>query len=155
MNNINTTMTWDAYSALITNYIKKNYGNRGIQIYTEINLGKTVIGKQRRVDIFIVNEIISKALAIECKFQDVSGTVDEKIPYALEDISKIPISAVIVYAGNGFSKGILHMLEASPFAAYCLPQETLEKSSKTKELDHFLAMCFSWWDILIQNKTPI
>ncbi|MCC6747328.1 MAG: hypothetical protein IT371_06690 [Deltaproteobacteria bacterium] len=29
----------------------------------------------------------------------------------------------LVYAGEGFSPGILHMLAATPIAAYCLPSD--------------------------------
>src|SRR5262245_4491864 len=45
-------------------------------------------------------------------FQDSEGTVDEKIPYALDDLRAPSIAGCIAYAGRGFSKGVLHMLEA-------------------------------------------
>ena len=63
----------------------------------------------------------NKAFAIECKFQESVGTVDEKIPYALDDLRALPMAGSIAYAGKGFSEGVLHMLRASPHAAYCLP----------------------------------
>jgi hypothetical protein len=61
----------------------------------------------------------------------------------------------IVYAGNGFSKGVLHMLEASEIAAYCHPDgANLDSCDRTKEFDHLLAMHFGWWDIAVAGKKP-
>ena len=77
--------------------------------------------QEPRIDIFCVCERTNRAFAIECKFQDSHGTVDEKIPYALDDLDALPMAGCIAYAGQGFSDGVLHMLEASPHAAYCLP----------------------------------
>jgi hypothetical protein len=61
----------------------------------------------------------------------------------------------IVYAGEGWSEGVLHMLRASPFAAYSLPGDELRPSETTRELDHLLAMHFGWWDILTNGKQPL
>jgi hypothetical protein len=72
---------------------------------------------------------------------------------------------VIVYAGSGFSEGVLHLLQSSEHAAYCLPNdETLESegrrlgltmNSGTWQLDHILALTFGWWDIIIRDKSPV
>ena len=43
------------------------------------------------------------SLGIECKFQEVSGSAEEKIPATLEDIRAWPIRGVVVYCGSGFS----------------------------------------------------
>ena len=62
----------------------------------------------------------------------------------------------IAYAGKGFSDGVLHMLGASPYAAYCLPHaEQLETTAETRELDHLLATHFGWSDVLIENRRPV
>ncbi len=63
-------------------------------IYTEVSLGKTIIGKNRRIDVFLLREAHQRALAIECKFQNVSGTADEKIPYALQDLEALWIQSL-------------------------------------------------------------
>jgi hypothetical protein len=149
------TMDGFEYVNLIAHYIKHNYSNRGLQIYREIAIGKTIIGKNRRIDILDINEKNKKAIAIECKYQEVQGTVDEKIPYAINDICKLPMKGGIVYAGAGFSQGVLHLLESSPYAVYCLPSLTLEKCSKTRELDHLLALYFKWWDVIVDKKAPL
>ena len=75
-------MTGKEYADLIAAYLVKNFGERGIKVYREVTLGKTIIGKNRRIDVFVVHEPTQKAFAVECKYQDSQGTVDEKIPYA-------------------------------------------------------------------------
>jgi hypothetical protein len=148
-------MTGREYADLIAAYIVKTYGARGLAVYREITLGKTIIAKNRRVDVFVLHEPTSVALAVECKYQEGPGTVDEKIPYALEDLAALPVPGVICYAGGGFSTGVVHMLEASPKAARCLPAAELAPSTDTWELDHVLAITFRWWDVLLKGRVPV
>lgn len=146
-------MTGNEYADLIASYVAFNFQKRGIKVYREVDIGKTIIGKNRKVDVFVVCEDSQKAFAIECKYQSTSGTTDEKIPYALSDVSSLRIEGCLVYTGDGFSSGVLHMLQASETAAYCSPNpENLLSSPTTKELDHMLAMHFGWWDILIGKR---
>lgn len=148
-------MTGHEYANLIASYIVRHFGPRGLKVYREVNVGKTVIGKNRRLDLFVVDERSGIALAVECKFQDSPGTVDEKIPYTLQDMEAMGMPVCLAYAGGGFSEGILHMLEASRIAAYCLPDpETLEQTDRTRELDAALAINFRWWDVIVGNKKP-
>ena len=66
------------------------------------------------------------------------------------------MAGCIAYAGRGFSEGVLHMLRASPHAAFCLPHaEHAQSNPETRELDHLLAMHFGWWDVLVQGRTPV
>jgi len=149
-------MTGAEYANLVASYIAKRYAARGLTVYREVRVGKTIIGKDRCIDIFCVGKDAQKAFAIECKFQDSQGTVDEKIPYALDDVRALPMAGCIVYAGQGFSSGVLHMLAASPHAAYCLPlADQIETTSDTRELDHLLAVHFGWWDVLVEKKRPV
>lgn len=146
-------MKGNDYRDLIAEYIAVNYTSAGILVYTEVSLGKTIIGKDRRVDVFIHHKTERVALAIECKFQDVQGTTDEKIPYALRDLEATRVPGCLAYAGNGWSHGILHTLEASPLAAYCLPNS--QRSSRTKytrELDHVIAATFGLWERIIPKR---
>jgi hypothetical protein len=91
------------------------------------------------------------------------GTADEKIPYTLEDLSKLRMPACVVYAGVGFSQGVLHFLQSSELAAYCLPPNDLERNARKKgdidsgtwQLDHVIAMSFGFWDILLEGKSPL
>ena len=149
-------MTGAEYANLVASYLSKRFGVRGLKVYREVKIGKTIIAKNRCIDIFCVSERSNDAFAIECKFQDSEGTVDEKIPYALDDLKALSMAGCIAYAGKGFSKGVLHMLEASPYAAYCLPVSNQnETSPDTWELDHLLATQFRWWDVLLGRKSPV
>ena len=149
-------MTGGDYANLIGVYLARRFGSRGLKVYREIRVGKSIIGKNRCIDVFCVRESDSRAFAIECKFQDSPGTVDEKIPYALDDLDALPMAGCITYAGRGFSDGVLHMLNASPRAAYCLPFEgQVDSSTDTRELDHLIAAHFGWWDVIVGSKRPI
>jgi hypothetical protein len=149
-------MTGAAYANEVAAYVARRFGVRGVKVYREIRVGKTIIGKNRCVDVLCVREADARALAIECKYQESPGTVDEKIPYALDDLAALPMAGCIAYAGRGFSEGVLHMLRAAPRAAYCLPAAgQLDSSDDTRELDHLLAAHFGWWDVVIGGKKPV
>jgi hypothetical protein len=149
-------VTGAEYASLVASYVSRRFRVRGLKVYREIKVGKSIIGKNRCIDVFCVCETNNKAFAIECKFQDSAGTVDEKIPYALDDLRALPMAGCIAYAGKGFSEGVLHMLRASPHAAYCLPlPQQAESTSDTTELDHLLSTHFGWWDVLIGTRTPM
>jgi len=144
------------YANLVALYLSKRFGPRGLAVYREIRVGKSIIGKNRCIDVFCVREADSRAFAVECKYQDSPGTVDEKIPYALDDLDALPMAGCIAYAGRGFSDGVLHMLNASPRAAYCLPLDGQGESTiDTRELDHLLAAHFGWWDVILGAKRPV
>ena len=142
------------YADLVASYILKNFGARGLTVYREVSMGKTIIGKNRHVDILVLHAASSTVLAIECKYQDTLGTVDEKIPYAIQDMQAMGVPVCLAYAGGGFSAGILHMLAACPIAAQCLPSPSLEPSRETREVDIALAMAFRFWDLVVSNKKP-
>jgi hypothetical protein len=143
-------MTGHQYRDLIAGYIHHNYAPHGLVVYVEIALGKTVIGKDRCIDVFVIRPDDRKALAIECKYQDSLGTVDEKIPYALQDLEALWVPGVLVYAGKGWSRGVMHTLEGSRLAAYCAPdRDSLARSRQTRELDHVLAAIFGLWEVVL------
>jgi len=148
-------MTGAQYANLIASYIVKNFGARGITVYREVPLGKTIIGKNRRVDILVIEEATRVAMAIECKYQDSTGTADEKIPYALSDLEHLAMPVCLVYSGEGFSQGVQHMLAASRIAAQCTPnRDTHAPSDATRELDAALAVTFRWWDLVVRGRAP-
>jgi hypothetical protein len=149
-------MKGSEYADSVASYLSRRFGSRSLKVYREIEVGKTLHGKKRRVDIFCVAEDNQKAFVIECKFQDTKGTADEKISYALDDIIALPISGCIAYAGQGFSDGVRHRLASSPHAAYCSPADgQTESTSETSELDQMLAVHFGWWDVLVEKKKPV
>ena len=143
-------MTGNQYRDLVAGYVHHNYGPHGIVVYREVNLGKTIIAKDRQIDVFVVRPSDQKALAIECKYQDSIGSVDEKIPYALDDLAALWVPGCLVYAGRGWSKGVLHLLEASRLAAHCLPDRpVLSRTKSTRELDYILAAVFGLWEQIL------
>ena len=137
------------YPSLICRYICANFSNRGISVYTQVVLGKTIIGKDRTVDVLLIEDSTRLGFVLECKYQAVPGTADEKIPYALDDLRAMRTPGCLVYAGSGFSPGILHLLRASDLSAYCLPGSDFRRSVATWELDHALAQRFGWWDLVV------
>lgn len=146
-------MTGHDYANRIAGYIAKNYGERGAAVYREVSIGKSIIGKNRKVDLLVL--AAERAFAIECKYQESQGTADEKIPYTLSDMAALPMGGCVAYAGGGFSPGVVHMLEGSELAAYCLPAAPeLAPGRTTRELDHLLAMHFGWWDVIVAGKAP-
>jgi len=152
-------MNGNQYSNWVASYIAANFKSRGIKVYTEVYMGKSIIGKNRRVDILVVNEKQNTAVALECKYQSVSGTADEKIPYTLEDSKLMQMDAYVVYGGCGFSKGITHMLEANELACHAEPTDGVDtnfnRNKETRELDQVLAMRFHWWDVFTDGKKPL
>lgn len=156
-------MTGAEYKKLIGRYLVAAYGPRGFSIYEEVALGTSIIGKQRRVDLFVTGPS-GQALVIECKYQESTGTADEKIPYALDDMQAQRVPGVVVYAGSGFSAGVLHLLQGSELAAYCMPNADLLRSdprrsglldSGTWQLDHVVAQTFALWDLIVGTKVPL
>jgi PD-(D/E)XK nuclease superfamily domain len=146
-------VTGAEYRDLVASYIVHNFAARGLVVYTEVSLGKTIIGKDRKVDVFVVRAADQRALAIECKYQETQGTTDEKIPYALQDLEALWIVGCLAYAGDGWSTGVLHTLQASRLAASCLPDATtLDRSKATEELDHVLAATFGLWELVIPER---
>lgn len=157
-------MTGHEYKRLVARYLLSVYSKRGMHLYEEVNVGTSIIGKQRRIDLFLHVPTSNLALALECKYQDSSGTTDEKIPYALEDLKALRVPAVIAYAGGGWSDGVLHLLQSSSLAAFCLPDEAMKPAprkqgdsidSGTWQLDHVLAQTFRWWDVVLSGRTPL
>src|SRR5687767_47003 len=127
-------MSGKEYTDLIASYIARNYESRGVGVYREVSIGKSIIGKNRKVDILLVDSETREGFALECKYQATQGTADEKIPYALDDLRAMRMTAGLVYAGEGFSTGVLHLLRASDMAAYCLPEGgAFERRAETRE----------------------
>ena len=143
-------MTGGQYRDLIAAYLARNFEKRGLRVFTEVRIGKSTIGKERQIDVFAYDESTKRALAFECKTQNTNGTADEKLVYAIQDIEAMRMPGAIIYAGEGFSPGVVQMLRASPSALYCLPDpETLSSGgTETRELDVFLAQELGWWDIV-------
>lgn len=85
----------------------------GLDYRRKLTVGKTIYGKDREVDVLFRDARNGNRLAVEAKYQRVSGTADEKLPYAVLNLSTLPLPGVIVYGGGGFHQGALHWLCAN------------------------------------------
>lgn len=145
----------DEFSNWLASYIYFNFSDRGITVYREVFMGKSIIGKRRKVDVLVINKQTNKMIVFECKTQSELGTADEKIPYALSDLEAMEIPAYLAYTGNGFSSGISHLLSAHQLTCHIKPAiNYFNRDSDTEELDHILAMNFSWYDVFVMNSKP-
>ena len=45
-------MTGPQYANLIASYLSRRFGPRGLKVYREVQIGKSIIGKDRCVDVF-------------------------------------------------------------------------------------------------------
>ena len=62
------------------------------------------------------------------------------------------IPGCLVYAGEGWSRGVLHTLEGSRNAVFCDPPSDNQSTSKTEELDHMIASVFGLWELVIPES---
>jgi hypothetical protein len=85
----------------------------GLDYRRKLTVGKTIYGKDREVDVLFRDGRNGNRLAVEAKYQRVTGTADEKLPYAVLNLTTLPLPGVIVYGGGGFHQGALHWLCAN------------------------------------------
>ena len=48
-------MTGADYANLIAAYVARRFGARGVKVYREIRVGKSIIGKNRCIDVFCLS----------------------------------------------------------------------------------------------------
>lgn len=78
----------------------------GLDSKTEVKVGRRVWGAKRSIDVVLTQSSTRLRLGIECKYQGVGGSTEEKIPSTLEDIKAWPIRGIVVIAGEGFSENM-------------------------------------------------
>ena len=49
-----SVVTGGDYANLVASYVSKRFGARGLKVYREIRVGKSIIGKNRCIDVFCV-----------------------------------------------------------------------------------------------------
>ena len=91
-------VTGDMLRDAVATYIAS--WNAGLGVKTEVNLGLRFVGTPRKIDLLVYNPRNNKAVGIECKLQQTSGSAYEKLSYALEDCLASPIPTLMVFAGN-------------------------------------------------------
>ena len=77
----------------------------GKQYATQVPCGKTIYESERVCDFLIMNsEKFPDGLIIECKWQQVAGSVDEKYPFLYFNIMKCGVPTVVLLDGGGCKK---------------------------------------------------
>lgn len=70
------------------------------------SLGSSIIGKRRRVDVVVLGDNDDEVMFIECKYQNVAGTAEDKLFRAVVEANRdkqLGIPSIIVFGGFGWS----------------------------------------------------
>jgi len=74
--------------------------------------GQSIYETKRNCDFLVLNkEKFPESLIIECKWQQVDGSVDEKYPFTVHNIMKIGSPTIILIDGGGYKKQALVWLK--------------------------------------------
>lgn len=83
--------------------------------------GKDIYGKPRKCDFILFRPAREQPnLIIECKWQQPSGSVDEKFPFLVNTIESSGIDSIVVLDGGGFSEGAARWLRKRAGAGHLL-----------------------------------
>ena len=85
----------------------------GLLAREQFRCGRRIWGAERFIDVVLTEPASRRRLGVECKYQRVSGSAEEKIPAIIQDIAAWPISGIVVFGGEGFSTNIRSFLIAS------------------------------------------
>jgi hypothetical protein len=78
----------------------------GLEVKQQVRVARRIWGAIRHIDVVLTHPQTRKTLGIECKFQGVTGTAEEKIPSVINDIAAWPIPGLVVFAGEGFTENM-------------------------------------------------
>ena len=76
----------------------------------QVRVARRIWGAERRIDVVLIHPATRKTLGVECKYQSVIGSAEEKIPAIIKDIEAWPIPGLVVFAGPGFSENMRSFL---------------------------------------------
>ena len=85
----------------------------GLRVGRQIEVGRRLWGAERRIDLVLRQADSARSLGIECKYQGVGGSAEEKIPATIQDIAAWPIPGIVVFAGGGFSDNMRAYLHST------------------------------------------
>lgn len=85
----------------------------GLEAIEQVRVARRIWGAERYIDVVLTHPQTRKTLGIECKFQAVRGTAEEKIPATIKDIDAWPIPGIVVFAGEGFTENMRCFLIAT------------------------------------------
>lgn len=84
-----------------------------LQVRTQVRVARRIWGAVRRIDVVLTHVETRRTLGVECKYQGVVGTAEEKIPSTIQDIAAWPIRGLVVFSGEGFSPNMRSFLISS------------------------------------------
>jgi hypothetical protein len=82
----------------------------GLEATEQVRVARRIWGAERYIDVVLVQSQTRKTLGLECKYQAVRGTAEEKIPATIKDIEAWPIPGLVVFAGDGFTENMRSFL---------------------------------------------
>ena len=84
----------------------------GKQFQSQVNAGLTIYKNRRIVDFLVMNnKLFPDGLIIECKWQQASGSVDEKYPFLILNIMKTGVPTIVLLDGGGYKLAAKEWLE--------------------------------------------
>ena len=84
----------------------------GKQYIKQLPVGETIYDTVRKCDFFVINRAkFPNDLIIECKWQQSSGSVDEKYPFLYFNIIKTGVPTVVLMDGGGYKAAALKWLK--------------------------------------------
>lgn len=82
----------------------------GLEAFEQVRVARRIWGAERFIDVVLIHPQTRKTLGVECKYQAVRGTAEEKIPATIKDIEAWPIPGLVVFAGEGFTENMRSFL---------------------------------------------
>jgi hypothetical protein len=85
--------------------VERVIGELGLAYLRQVRMGVSILGRQRIID-FLVYDQGGRYLGIECKYQQGSGSAEDKLVHTINDFDSRPIKHILVFGGEGFSKNV-------------------------------------------------
>ena len=82
----------------------------GLESMEQLKVARRIWGAERYIDVVLTHPQTRKTLGLECKYQSVRGTAEEKLPATIKDIEAWPIPGLVVFAGAGFTDNMRSFL---------------------------------------------
>jgi len=126
----------NGYQYLETPDKKQCFTNRktieGKKYSTQVPCGTSIYETYRKCDFIVMNkDKFKNCLIIECKWQQSSGSVDEKYPFTVLNIFKIKVPTIILLDGGGYKKGAMEWLKSQVIiSGYLIGVYTMQEFTK-------------------------
>ena len=150
-------MTGTEYANLVASYVSRRFGARALKVYREIRVGKTIIGKNRCIDIFCVARRLAEGVRDRVQVPGQPGHGGREDSVRARRPARAADGRLHRLRGPGLlRRRAAHARRVAPRGV--LPAGRLARPRRrtdTRELDHVLAVHFGWWDVLIEKKRPV